>query len=92
MDPESEVAIWCSITAAWLAYHQEYHGNTLLLESDERALIAALLVISTGCDNFEKFGVPVAIGKRLLKCYNELWEIELNASRTGQRSRTCGIL
>ena len=23
MHPESEVALWCSITAAWLAYHDK---------------------------------------------------------------------
>jgi hypothetical protein len=27
MDPESEVAVWCSITAAWLAYHEKFLGT-----------------------------------------------------------------
>src|SRR5260370_18960366 len=28
--PESEAALWCSIAAAWLAYHQEYLGEATL--------------------------------------------------------------
>src|SRR5437773_1395038 len=30
MHPESEVALWCSITAAWLAYHEKYLNDETL--------------------------------------------------------------
>jgi hypothetical protein len=27
MHPEREVAIWCGIAKAWLAYHEDFLGN-----------------------------------------------------------------
>lgn len=39
MHPESEVAIWCSITAAWLAYHEKFLNDELLSDEDERKLL-----------------------------------------------------
>src|SRR5215472_2835133 len=29
MHPEREVAIWCGIAKAWLAYHEDYLGNEI---------------------------------------------------------------
>lgn len=45
--PEDEVLIWCSITAAWLAYHEEYLGDELLPDEDEKKLLAALISFRT---------------------------------------------
>ncbi len=72
MHPEDEVAIWCSITAAWIAYHENHLGNELLPDEDEKKLLGALLAISTGVENVEVLGVPADAGRKLLECYDEL--------------------
>ena len=72
MSPEDEVAIWASITAAWLAYHEKYLDDKALPEDQERTLIAALIVISTGCTDVTKLKVPEDVGRKLLQCYDEL--------------------
>lgn len=74
MHPEDEVAIWCSITAAWLAYHEQYLGDDLLPDEDEKKLIGALISISTGVEDVEKLGVPADVGRKLLECYDALGE------------------
>ena len=70
--PESEVAVWCSITAAWIAYHETHLGDETLPDEDERKLLAALIAISTGVEDAEALGVPVDVGHKLLACYDEL--------------------
>ena len=72
MDPESEVARWCSITAAWLDYHKEFLGNEMLPDDAERKLLGALLSISTGVDDLSKLNVPAEVGRRLIQCYDAL--------------------
>jgi hypothetical protein len=71
-NPESEVAIWASITAAWLAYHEKSLNEETLPDSDEKKLLAALISISTGVTDLAKLGVPVEVGRRLLECYDGL--------------------
>lgn len=70
MHPESEVAVWCSIAAAWLDYHQKF--SDVLPDEDEKKLLAALIAISTGVNDVDKLGVPVDVGRRLLECYDGL--------------------
>lgn len=70
--PESEVAVWCSITAAWLAYHEKFLGNESLPDEEERKLLAALIVISTGLTDVSKLNIPIEVGRKLLQCYDEL--------------------
>ena len=72
MHPENEVSVWCSITAAWLAYHENHLGNEMLSDEDEKKLLVALLSISTGVEDVEVLGVPVTVGRKLLDCYDEL--------------------
>ena len=72
MTPESEVAIWCSITAAWLAYHEKYLGEVLLPDEEEKKMIGALIAISTGVEDVGSLGVPVDVGRKLLSCYDDL--------------------
>ena len=67
MHPEDEVAIWCSITAAWIAYHENHLGNELLPDEDEKKILGALLAISTGVEDAEVLGVPVEVGQKLLE-------------------------
>ncbi len=74
MHPEDEVAIWCSIAAAWIAYHENHLGNELLPDEDEKKLLGALLAISTGVENVEVLGVPEDVGRKLLECYDALGE------------------
>ncbi len=71
-NPAVEVAIWCSITAAWLAYHEQYLGDELLAEEDEKKLLAALISISTGVEDVSVLGVPPDVGRKLLDCYDNL--------------------
>jgi hypothetical protein len=72
--PEQEVAVWCSIAAAWLAYHEQFLGGAAQPDADERKLIAALVSISTGVDDVRALGVPVEVGRKLLACYDSLSE------------------
>jgi len=72
MHPESEVALWCSITAAWLGYHEKFLSGKELPDEEEKKLVGALIAISTGIEDVSKFGVPVDVGRRLLECYDGL--------------------
>lgn len=72
--PEDEVAIWCSITAAWIAYHEKHLGDELLPEEKEKELLATLISISTGVEDVEALGVPIDVGRKLLACYDALGE------------------
>lgn len=71
-NPASEVVVWCSITAAWIAYHEKYLDDSSLPDDEERKLIAALILISTGMADVTKLNVPVEVGRRLLECYDDL--------------------
>ncbi|MHB8974094.1 MAG: hypothetical protein ACYC3X_26200 [Pirellulaceae bacterium] len=72
MHPEREVAVWCSITSAWIAYHEKHLDDVLLPDEDEQKLLGALIAISTGVEDMDKLGVPANVGRRLLACYDEL--------------------
>jgi hypothetical protein len=69
--PESEVALWCNIAKAWLAYHEDFLGNVTLPDEEERRLSGALIAISTGVEDVSKLGVPVEVGRRLIQCYDD---------------------
>ena len=71
-EPESEVVVWCSITAAWIDYHEEYLDEEPLPDKDEKKLLGALIAISTGVTDVEKLGVPEDVGRKLLACYDGL--------------------
>ena len=71
MHPEREVALWCRIAKACLAYHEDFLGNETLPNEEERKLLAALIAISTGIEDVSKLNVPVEVGRRLLKCYDD---------------------
>jgi hypothetical protein len=73
-DPKMEVALWCSITAAWIAYHEKYLGGELLPDEEEKKLVGALIAISFGVEDVAELGVPVEVGRRLLECCDELGE------------------
>ncbi len=68
--PESEVALWCKIAKAWLAYHEHFLASETLPEEDERRLSGARIAISTGVEEVSKLGVPVEVGRRLIQCYD----------------------
>jgi len=72
MHPEREVALWCSITAAWLAYHEKHLGDETLPDEEERKILGALIAISAGVEEVAKLNVPVEVGRRLLQCYDDL--------------------
>ncbi len=74
MEPESEVAAWCGITAAWIAYHEKHLGDELLPDEDEKQLLGALIAISTGVEDAEALEVPVDVGRNLMACYDALGE------------------
>ena len=69
--PETEVALWCNIAKAWLAYHEDFLGNVTLPDEDERRLLGALIAISTGVEDVSKLGVPVQVGRRLIQFYDD---------------------
>ena len=71
MHPKSEVAVWCSITVAWLNYHEKFVGDEKLPDDEEKKLLGALIAISTGVEDLSKLNVPVEVGRRLLKCYGD---------------------
>ncbi len=70
--PDAVHFSWCSITAAWLAYHEKYLNDELLPDEDEKHLLGALIVISTGVADVAKFNVREEVGRRLLQCYDDL--------------------
>ena len=69
MHPESEVALWCRITKAWLAYHEDFLANEIQPDEEERKLLGALMAISTGMEDVSKLNVPAEVGRRLAQCY-----------------------
>lgn len=71
-NPADEVAVWCSITAAWIAYHEKHLGDELLPDEDEKKLIGALISVSTGVEDLAVLGVPPDVGRKLLDCYDNL--------------------
>ena len=71
-EPESQVALWSGVAAAWIAYHEEYLDDQLLPHADEQRLISALIAIAAGVDDVSRLGVPLEVGQRLLECYDEL--------------------
>jgi len=73
-NPEREVSIWASITAAWLAYHEKFLNGELLPDDEEKKLLGALTAVSTGVTDLERLAVPAETGKRLLECYDGLWK------------------
>jgi hypothetical protein len=72
MHPEGEVALWCGITAAWLAYHEKFLNDEPLPDGEERKLLGALIAFSTGVEGVSKLNVPAEVGRRLLQCYDDL--------------------
>jgi hypothetical protein len=71
-NPAREVAVWCSITVAWIAYHEQHLGDELLSDEDEGKLIGGLIAISTGVKEVEVLGVSPDIGRKVLACYDAL--------------------
>jgi hypothetical protein len=72
MNPESEVAIWCSITLAWQSFHEKHLDDQLLPDEQEQKIVAALIAISTGVAEPDRLPVPPEIGRQLIECYDEL--------------------
>jgi hypothetical protein len=60
LHPESEVALWCRITKAWLAYHEDFLANETQPDEEERKLLGALIAISTGMEDVSKLNVPAS--------------------------------
>ncbi len=58
MHPAREIALWCRITKAWLAYHEDYLANEKQPDEEERKLLGALIAISTGMEDVLKLNVP----------------------------------
>jgi hypothetical protein len=73
-EPESEVAAWCSITAAWIDYHEKHLDEEVLPDEDEKKLLAALIAISSGVEDAEALEVSPDVGRNLLACYDALGE------------------
>ena len=71
---ESQVALWSGVTAAWIAYHEEYLDDQVLPDADEKRLISALIAIAAGVDDVSRLGVPPDVGQRLLECHDGLEE------------------
>ena len=68
-DPEAEVAVWCSIAAAWIEYHERYLDDEIQPDEFEKKLVAALLLISMGVEDVHRLDVTPEVGKKLLECY-----------------------
>ena len=72
LHPEIEVAVWCSIVAAWLIYHEKHLDEQVQSKAIEKQLVAALIAISTGVDDAAGLGVAADVGGKLLACYDDL--------------------
>src|SRR5215831_21282425 len=84
MHPEREIAIWCRIAKAWLAYLEDFPGNETLPKEEERKLLGALVAISTGVQDVSKLNVPVEVGRRLIQCYDDQQGISDAFHQVGQ--------
>ena len=69
--PEDEIDAWMSITAAWIAYHEQHLDDKLLPPSGEKQLLSALIAIATGVNDAAQLGVSEEVGRRLLECFGE---------------------
>jgi hypothetical protein len=69
MHPEREVALWCQITKAWLAYHEDFLQNQIQPDEEERKLLGALMAISTGMEDVLKLNMLAEVARRLAQCY-----------------------
>lgn len=74
LSPEDEVAVWGSITIVWLKYHERFLNDQPLDDEQEKKLLSALIVISTGATELDGLSVLPEVGQRLLECYNSLAE------------------
>lgn len=74
-DAQSELVVWQSIVAAWQAYHQKFLKGKMLPDAQEKKLLGALILISTGIDDVSLLNVPVDVGRKLVKCYDELGKV-----------------
>lgn len=72
MNPEAEIALWCSIAAAWFDYHDRFRSGEALPNDQERKLLAALIAISAGEDDLQRLPVTEEVGEQLLACYEDL--------------------
>ncbi len=59
-------------TSAWLAYQEKFLGDELLPDEEERKMIGTLIAISTGVDDVAKLNVPAEVGRKLLRCCDDL--------------------
>jgi hypothetical protein len=71
LHPELEVALWSRIAKAWLAYYEDFLGNEIQPDEEERKLLGALVAISTGVEEVSKLNVPAEVGRRLIQCYDD---------------------
>jgi hypothetical protein len=69
--PETEIAMWNSIAMAWTIFQQKNIRQVQVPHSEAKTIIAALVAISMGAQKPESLGVPVAVGKQLLVCFDE---------------------
>lgn len=69
MHPESEVALWCRITKAWLAYHEDFLQSQTQPDEERRKLLGSLIAISTGMEDVLKLNMPAEVARRLVQCY-----------------------
>jgi hypothetical protein len=72
MTPDSEVAIWSSIAAAWDDYHEKHLSGMVKPDAEEIRIVAALIAISAGETDVGKLPVRPAVGSLLLDCYDGL--------------------
>ena len=67
--PENEVAIWCRIATVWYANHARFLDNDRLPDNQEEKIVAALIAISAGEEDFHSLPVTAEVGAQLLACY-----------------------
>ena len=67
--PDGKVAIWCGIASAWLSYHDQFMGDKLLPDAEEKQLLSALIQISSGMEDPAAFSVPPETVTKLIACY-----------------------
>ncbi|HEX4147094.1 MAG TPA: hypothetical protein VHY91_26595 [Pirellulales bacterium] len=59
-------------TKAPVGYHEKLPTDELLPATEEKKLPGALIGISTGIEDVSKINVPAEVGRRLIKCHDEL--------------------
>lgn len=70
--PDDEAVLWAGVAAVCDDYHRKYLAGRPVDFQEERAIVAAVVAISTGEQDLRKLPVSFQTATALLSCYVDL--------------------